>query len=100
LKSALRLSDQGAPSAGRFSNAFFGLAVMTAGIVPLCVAVGLIADWPGLVLWAQGAATSKGWLIFFGLSMFAFAGLIQLWGWRALLRIQNTLIDAIESGRI
>jgi APA family basic amino acid/polyamine antiporter len=76
-------------TAGLLSNAFFGLAVMTAGIVPLCVAVGLIADWPGLVLWAQEASTDKGWLIFFGLAMFAFAGLIQLWGWRALLRIQN-----------
>jgi APA family basic amino acid/polyamine antiporter len=76
-------------AAGVLSNAFFGLAVMTAGIVPLCVAVGLIADWPGLVLWAQDASTSKAWLIFFGLAMFAFAGLIQLWGWRTLLRIQN-----------
>jgi basic amino acid/polyamine antiporter, APA family len=76
-------------TAGLLSNAFFGLAVMTAGIVPLCVAVGLIADWPGLVLWAQDASTSKAWLIFFGLTMFAFAGLIQLWGWRTLLRIQN-----------
>jgi basic amino acid/polyamine antiporter, APA family len=76
-------------TASLLSNAFFGLAVMTAGIVPLCVAVGLIADWPGLVLWAQDASTSKGWLIFFGLAMFAFAGLIQLWGWRTLLRIQN-----------
>ena len=76
-------------TAGLLSNAFFGLAVMTAGIVPLCVAVGLIADWPGLVLWAQEASTSKGWLIFFGLAMFAFAGVIQLWGWRTLLRIQN-----------
>lgn len=76
-------------TAGLLSNAFFGLAVMIAGIVPLCVAVGLIADWPGLVLWAQEASTSKGWLIFFGLSMFAFSGIIQLWGWRTLLRIQN-----------
>jgi basic amino acid/polyamine antiporter, APA family len=76
-------------TASLLSNAFFGLAVMTAGIVPLCVAVGLIADWPGLVLWAQDASTSKAWLIFFGLAMFAFAGLIQLWGWRTLLRIQN-----------
>jgi APA family basic amino acid/polyamine antiporter len=76
-------------TAGLLSNAFFGLAVMVAGIVPLCVAVGLIADWPGLVLWAQGAAGSKAWLIFFGLMMFAFSGLIQLWGWRTLLRIQN-----------
>ncbi len=76
-------------TAGLLSNAFFGLAVMTAGIVPLCVAVGLIADWPGLVLWAQSASTSKGWLIFFGLAMFAFSGLIQLGGWRMLLRIQN-----------
>ena len=35
------------------------------------------------------SATSKGWLIFFGLAMFAFVGVIQLWGWRTLLRIQN-----------
>jgi len=76
-------------TAGLLSNAFFGLAVVTAGVVPLCVAVGLVADWPGLVLWAQNAGTSKGWLIFFGLLMFAFAGIIQLGGWRRLLRIQN-----------
>ena len=76
-------------TAGLLSNAFFGLAVMIVGIVPLCVAVGLIADWPGLVLWAQEASTNKAWLIFFGLSMFAFCGIIQLWGWRTLLRIQN-----------
>jgi amino acid transporter len=76
-------------TAGLLSNAFFGIAVMIVGIVPLCVAVGLIADWPGLVLWAQEASTSKAWLIFFGLSMFAFSGIIQLWGWRTLLRIQN-----------
>jgi basic amino acid/polyamine antiporter, APA family len=76
-------------TAGLLSNAFFGLAVVTAGVVPLCVAVGLVADWPGLVLWAQGAGSSKGWLIFFGLLMFAFAGIIQLGGWRRLLRIQN-----------
>jgi APA family basic amino acid/polyamine antiporter len=76
-------------TAGLLSNAFFGLAVVTAGVVPLCVAVGLVADWPGLVSWAQSAGTSKGWLIFFGLIMFAFAGIIQLGGWRRLLRIQN-----------
>ena len=76
-------------TAGLLSNAFFGLAVVTAGVVPLCVAVGLVADWPGLVSWAQNAGTSKGWLIFFGLVMFAFAGIIQLGGWRRLLRIQN-----------
>jgi basic amino acid/polyamine antiporter, APA family len=76
-------------TAGLLSNAFFGLAVVTAGVVPLCVAVGLVADWPGLVSWAQNAGTSKGWLIFFGLIMFAFAGIIQLGGWRRLLRIQN-----------
>jgi basic amino acid/polyamine antiporter, APA family len=76
-------------TAGLLSNAFFGLAVVTAGVVPLCVAVGLVAEWPGLVSWAQGAGSSKGWLIFFGLLMFAFAGIIQLGGWRRLLRIQN-----------
>jgi basic amino acid/polyamine antiporter, APA family len=76
-------------TAGLLSNAFFGLAVVTAGITPLCVSVGLIGDWPGLVSWGQHAGTSKGWLIFFGLVMFAFAGAIQLGGWRWTLRIQN-----------
>ena len=47
-------------TAGLLSNAFFGLAVMTAGIIPLCIAVGLIADWPGLVLWAQDAGDEQG----------------------------------------
>jgi amino acid transporter len=76
-------------TAGLLSNAFFGLAVVTAGVTPLCVSVGLIGGWPGLVSWGQGAATSKGWLIFFGLAMFAFAGIMQLWGWRWILRLQN-----------
>jgi basic amino acid/polyamine antiporter, APA family len=76
-------------TAGLLSNAFFGLAVVTAGLGPLCVGVGLIGDWPGLVSWGIDVSTSKGWMLFFGLLMFAFAGAIQLWGWRWLLRIQN-----------
>jgi APA family basic amino acid/polyamine antiporter len=76
-------------TAGLLSNAFFGLAVVTAGITPLCVSVGLIGGRPGLVSWGQHAGTSKGWLIFFGLVMFAFAGAIQLGGWRWILRLQN-----------
>ena len=76
-------------TAGLLSNAFFGLAVVTAGIAPLCVSVGLIGNWPGLVSWGQHAGASKGWLIFFGLVMFAFAGVMQLGGWRWILRLQN-----------
>src|SRR5437868_9237014 len=76
-------------TAGLLSNAFFGLAVVTAGLSPLCVSIGLIGDWPGLVSWGNHIATSKGWLLFFGLLMFAFAGVIQLWGWRWILRLQN-----------
>jgi amino acid transporter len=76
-------------TAGLLSNAFFGLAVVTAGITPLCVSVGLIGGYPGLASWGQHAATSKGWLIFFGLVMFAFSGAMQLGGWRWILRIQN-----------
>ena len=76
-------------TASLLSNAFFGLAVVTAGITPLCVSVGLIGGWPGLVSWGQHAGTSKGWLIFFGLIMFVFAGAMQLGGWRWILRLQN-----------
>jgi amino acid transporter len=76
-------------TAGLLSNAFFGLAVVTAGLSPLCVSVGLIGDYPGLVSWGNHIATSKGWLLFFGLLSLAFAGVIQLWGWRWILRLQN-----------
>jgi basic amino acid/polyamine antiporter, APA family len=76
-------------TAGLLSNAFFGLAVVTAGLSPLCVAVGLIGGWPGLVSWGNHISTSKGWILFFGLLMFAFAGVMQLWGWRWTLRLQN-----------
>src|SRR5947209_5842021 len=67
----------------------FALAVVTAGLSPLCVSIGLIGDYPGLVSWGNHISTSKGWLLFFGLIMFAFAGVIQLWGWRWILRLQN-----------
>ena len=76
-------------TAGLLSNAFFGLAVVTAGLSPLCVSIGLIGDYPGLVSWGNHIATSKGWLLFFGLLMFAFAGVMQLGGWRWILRLQN-----------
>src|SRR5207245_50776 len=68
--------------AGLLSNAFFGLAVVLFGLSPLCVAVGLIGHPPGLVRWCKHVAASHGWLIFFGLLTFAFAGLMQLGGWR------------------
>jgi amino acid transporter len=76
-------------TAGLLSNAFFGLAVVTAGLSPLCVSVGLIGGYPGLVSWGNHISTSKGWLLFFGLVMFALAGAMQLFGWRWTLRIQN-----------
>ena len=76
-------------TAGLLSNAFFGLAVVTAGLSPLCVSVGLIGGYPGLVSWGNHISTSKGWMLFFGLLMFAFAGVMQLWGWRGTLRLQN-----------
>ena len=72
------------------SNAFFALAVVTAGVTPLCVAVGLIANKPGLVTWGQNASTSNFWLVFFGILMIVFAAVIQLRGWKWMLRFQNT----------
>jgi amino acid transporter len=77
-------------TAGLLSNAFFALAVVTAGVTPLCVSVGLIANKPGLVSWGENASTSKFWLLFFGILMIAFGVVIQLRGWKMMLRIQNT----------
>jgi basic amino acid/polyamine antiporter, APA family len=76
-------------TAGLLSNAFFALAVVTAGLTPLCVSVGLIGNYPGLVSWGNHISTSKGWLLLFGLLTFAAAGAIQLGGWRWTLRLQN-----------
>ncbi len=76
-------------AAGLLSNAFFALAVTTAGIVPLCSAVGLIGGYPGLVEFGATVSSSKGWLLFFGAIVYIIAGAMQLAGWKTLLRIQN-----------
>ncbi len=83
--------------AGLLSNAFFGLAVVLSGLSPLCVGVGLIGGYPGLVSWGNHISTSKGWLLFFGLVMFVIAGVMQLWGWRWTLRIQNTFFWMVSA---
>jgi amino acid transporter len=83
--------------ANLLSNAFFGLAVVLVGISPLCVAVGLIGHHPGLVSWGTHVASSKGWLIFFGLLLFAFAGAFQMFGWKWTLRVQNTFFWMISA---
>jgi amino acid transporter len=84
-------------TAGLLSNAFFALAVTTAGIAPLCAGVGLVGGYPGLVDFGNTVSTSKGWIIFFGLIMFAISGAIQLGGWRLLLRIQNVLFAMVTA---
>ena len=76
-------------TAGLLSNAFFALAITTAGIAPLTSAVGLIGGYPGLVTFGSTVGSSKGWLLFFGALVFIISGLMQLAGWKTLLRIQN-----------
>jgi len=76
-------------TAGLLSNAFFALAITTAGIAPLCSAVGLIGGYPGLVEFGGTVGSSKGWLLFFGALVYIIAGAMQLAGWKTLLRIQN-----------
>ena len=87
-------------TAGLLSNAFFALAVTTAGISPLCSGVGLVGGYPGLVRFGTTVSTSKGWIIFFGLVMFCISGAIQLGGWRLLLRIQNILFAMVTAALV
>jgi APA family basic amino acid/polyamine antiporter len=89
--------------AGLLSNAFFGLAVVLSGLGPLLIGVGLIGHYPGAVSFGQKISDTthhKGWIILFGLIMFAFAGLIQLGGWRWLLRIQNVFFVMVTSSLV
>ena len=65
-------------TAGLLSNAFFALAITTAGIAPLCSAVGLIGGYPGLVEFGGTVGSSKGWLLFFGALVIAGALFIFL----------------------
>lgn len=75
--------------AGLLSNAFFGLAFVTVGLGPGLVGIGLIGNNQTLVNWGTTISSSQRWQLGLGIGMFAFAGLIQLGGWRPLLRIQN-----------
>jgi amino acid transporter len=52
------------------------------------------------VSWGNHIATSKGWLLFFGLLMFALAGIMQLWGWRWILRLQNLFFWMITASLV
>jgi amino acid transporter len=84
-------------TAGLLSNAFFALAVTTAGIAPLCAGVGLIGGYPDLVEFGSDVSTSKGWQLLFGGILFILAGVIQIGGWRPLLRIQNILFAMVTA---
>jgi len=84
-------------TAGLLSNAFFALAITTAGIAPLCSAVGLIGGYPGLVTFGSTVGTSKPWIIGLGLALFAVSAAIQLRGWRPLIRIQNILFGMVTA---
>jgi APA family basic amino acid/polyamine antiporter len=89
--------------AGLLSNAFFGLAVTIVGLGPLLIGVGLIGHYPGAVSFGQKISDvphHKGWALLFGLVMFAFAGLMQLGGWRWILRIQNVLFGMVTAALV
>jgi APA family basic amino acid/polyamine antiporter len=73
------------------SNAYLALAFVTVGLGPGLTGVGLIAGSNTLVSWGATVSVSKGWELGLGLAMFAFAGLVQLGGWRRLLRVQAVL---------
>jgi amino acid transporter len=81
--------------AGLLSNAFFGLAITIVGLGPGLIGIGLVGDHPKLVEWGNTILTSKGWQLGIGVVMFAFAGAIQLFGWRTLLRIQLLFFSTV-----
>lgn len=86
--------------AGLLSNAFFAIAVVTVGLGPGLIGIGLIANNSGLVNAGTTISTSHGWQLAIGIANFAFAGVIQLWGWRPLLRIQNVFFWMVTGSLI
>jgi amino acid transporter len=77
--------------AGFLWNAFLGLAATTVALGPGAVAVGLLSGDERLADWGREIQSSRGWQFAIGCATFAVAALVQLWGWRWLLRFQNLL---------
>jgi APA family basic amino acid/polyamine antiporter len=80
------------------SCAFFGRLVVTEGVGPGLVGIGLIAHSHGLVTAGTTVAASKGWTFAIGTVLFIAAALILVGGWGRTLRLQNILFFVVSLG--
>ena len=80
------------------SVAFFGIALVTTGLGPGLISLGLIDGHPRLVRWGTTIETSHGWQIGLGTGMIAVGALIYVGGWRSTVRIQAGLFIATVVG--
>lgn len=71
------------------SVAFFGIALVTTGIIPGLTSVGLIGGDSTYIDWAGDIAASKGWQFGLGALVVVIASLMFVGGWRWTLRMQN-----------
>lgn len=73
------------------SCAFFGIAVVTVGLGPGFIGMGLVAGSDTLVDWGMTIQGSRTWQFFIGAGMMVLAGSIIASGWRSTLKVQNVL---------
>lgn len=80
------------------SAAFFGRLVVTVGLAPGLVGIGLISHNQDLVNAGNAVATDKLWTFVVGSLLYLAAAAILIGGWRWTLRWQNILFVVVSAG--
>jgi amino acid transporter len=80
------------------SVAFFGILVVTLGLGPGFIGIGLIAHDPTVVSWGTTISASTGWKFGIGSALFVLGALIHAGGWKWTARVQATLLAIVLLG--
>jgi amino acid transporter len=80
------------------SAAFFGRLIVTLGLGPGLIGIGLVAHNQGLIDAGNTLANSKVWIFIFGTLLFLAAAGVLGGGWGWTLRLQNGLFFVVTGG--
>jgi APA family basic amino acid/polyamine antiporter len=82
------------------SVAFFGVIIVTLGLGPGLISLGLVGHYPTLISWGNTIDASRGWQFAIGSCLFVSGALIMSFGWKWTARIQATLFGIIMLGLV